>query len=159
VFKTSDGYINIGATGQRMFERLCKALDAVHLLTNPDYATGAARLKNRDALNVEIDRCLTGRTSAEWVEHLNAAGVPTGPIYSIDQMFADEQVKHLGIAQSAARPDGKQQVFVGQPVSLSRTPSKIVATPPEQGQHTDEVLKEFGFADKDIAELHAAKVV
>jgi formyl-CoA transferase len=85
--------------------------------------------------------------------------VPCGPIYSIDQMFADEQVKHLGIAQSAKRPDGREQIFVGQPVNLSRTPSKIVATPPAQGQHTDEVLKEFGFADKEIADLHAAKAV
>ena len=90
---------------------------------------------------------------------LNEAGVPCGPINTIDQVFADEQVKHLGIAQAARRPDGKEQVFVGQPMTLSRTPSKIVATPPEQGQHTDEVLKEFGFADKDIAELHAAKAV
>ncbi len=85
--------------------------------------------------------------------------MPCGPINSIDQVFADEQVKHLGIAQSAARPDGKQQTFVGQPFSLSRTPSKIVATPPELGQHTDEVLKEFGFADQEIAALHAAKAV
>ncbi len=74
-------------------------------------------------------------------------------------MFADEQVKHLGIAQNATRPDGKQQTFVGQPMSLSRTPSKIVATPPEAGQHTDEVLKEFGFADNEIAALHQANAV
>jgi crotonobetainyl-CoA:carnitine CoA-transferase CaiB-like acyl-CoA transferase len=74
-------------------------------------------------------------------------------------MFADEQVRHLGIAQSAKLPDGNEQVFVGQPVKLSRTPSKIAATPPAQGQHTDEVLKEFGFADKEIADLHAAKAV
>ena len=85
--------------------------------------------------------------------------MPCGPIYSIDQVFADEQVKHLGIAQNAKRPDGKQQTFVGQPFTLSRTPSKIAATPPELGQHTDEVLKEFGFADNEIAALHEAKAV
>ena len=71
-------------------------------------------------------------------------------------MFADVQVKHLGIAQNATRPDGKEQTFVAQPITLSRTPGKIVATPPEAGQHTDEVLKEFGFADQEIAALHAS---
>ena len=159
VFKTEDGHINIASTGQVMWERLCNAIEAPELIKQPDYANNAARSKNRDALNAEIDKRTAHKTSAEWIDIFNQAGVPCGPIYSIDQMFADEQVKHLGIAQSATRPDGKQQVFVGQPVSLSRTPSKIVATPPEQGQHTDEVLKEFGFADQDIAALHAAKAV
>ena len=74
-------------------------------------------------------------------------------------MFADEQVKHIGIAQGMKRPDGSEQIFIGQPVNLSRTPSRIVATPPEQGQHTDEVLKEFGFADNEIAELRKAQAV
>ena len=100
-----------------------------------------------------------GKPSAEWIDIFNEAGVPCGPINSIDQVFADEQVKHLGIAQNATRPDGKEQTFVGQPISLSRTPSKIVATPPEAGQHTDEVLKEFGFADNEIAALHQANAV
>ena len=99
------------------------------------------------------------KTGAEWIDIFNKAGVPCGPINSIDQVFADEQVKHLGIAQNATRPDGKDQAFVGQPFTLSRTPSKIAATPPELGQHTDEVLKEFGFADQEIAALHAAKAV
>jgi len=159
VFKTKDGYINIASTGQVMWERLCNAIKAPELIKHPDYATGALRLKNRDALNAEIDERTAHKSSAEWIDIFNTFGVPCGPIYSIDQMFADEQVKHIGIAQSARRPDGSEQTFVGQPVKLSRTPSKIVATPPEQGQHTDEVLKEFGFADKDIAELRAANAV
>jgi crotonobetainyl-CoA:carnitine CoA-transferase CaiB-like acyl-CoA transferase len=159
VFKTKDGHINIASTGSVMWERLCNAIEAPELLKNSDYANGAARSKNRDALNAEIDKRTEHKTSAEWIALFNKIGVPCGPIYTIDQIFADEQVKHLGIAQSAKRPDGKEQVFVGQPMSLSRTPSKIVATPPGQGQHTDELLKEFGFADKDIAELHAAKAV
>ena len=85
--------------------------------------------------------------------------MPCGPIYSIDQVFADPQVSHLGIAQTAKRADGGDQTFVGQGVTLSRTPSKIVATPPDQGQHTDEVLKEFGFAADEIEDLHRAKAV
>jgi crotonobetainyl-CoA:carnitine CoA-transferase CaiB-like acyl-CoA transferase len=159
VFKTKDGHINIASTGQKMWELACQSIDAPELINHPDYKSGAQRSKNRDALNAAIEAKTVGRTSAEWIDIFNKAGVPCGPIYTIDQVFADEQVKHLGIAQNAKKPDGKEQTFVGQPVALSRTPSKIVATPPEIGQHTDEVLKEFGFADKEIAELHAAKAV
>ena len=154
VFKTKDGYINIASTGQVMWDRLCNSLDAPELAANPDFKTGSLRSKNRDACNAAIEAKTVGKTNAEWIDIFNKAGVPAGPINSIDQVFADEQVKHLGIAQHATRPDGKDQTFVGQPITMSRTPSKIVATPPEQGQHTDEVLKEFGFADNEIAELH-----
>ena len=128
-------------------------------MTTRASSSSASRSKNRDAVNAEIEKRTANKTSAEWIAIFNKAGVPCGPINSIDQVFADEQVKHLGIAQGAKRPDGSEQVFVGQPVTLSRTPSKIVATPPEQGQHTDEVFKEFGFSDAEIAELHKAKAV
>jgi len=159
VFKTKDGHINIASTGQVMWERLCNAIGAPELIAHADYKTGALRLKNRDAINAAIEAKTVGKSSAEWIDIFNEAGVPCGPIYAIDQVFADEQVEHLGIAQSAKKPDGSEMTFVGQPIALSRTPSKIVATPPEAGQHTDEVLKEFGFADKEIAALHAAKAV
>jgi formyl-CoA transferase len=159
VFKTKDGHINIASTGQVMWERCCKAIGAPELIDDPQYKTSALRSKNRDTLNAKINECTAAKASAEWIDLFNEAGVPCGPIYSIDQVFADEQVKHLGIAQRANRPDGSEQVFVGQPVGLSRTPSKIVATPPAQGQHTDEVFKEFGLSDAEIAELHKAKAV
>ena len=159
VFKTKDGHINIASTGQVMWERLCKAIGTPELIDHPDYKTGALRSKNRDAINAALEAKTVARTSAEWIDLFEQAGVPSGPIYNIDQVFADEQVKHLGIAQDAKKPNGESQTFVGQPFALSRTPSRIVATPPEQGQHTDEVFKEFGFADDEIAALHAAKAV
>ncbi len=159
VFKTLDGHINIASTGQVIWERLCKAIEAPGLIDHPEFKTSDLRSKNRDALNAEIEKRTAKKPSAEWIDIFSKAGVPCGPIYSIDQMFDDPQVKHLGIAQSAKRPDGSDQTFVGQGVALSRTPSKIVATPPEQGQHTDEVLKEFGFAADEIEDLHRAKAV
>jgi formyl-CoA transferase len=159
VFKTKDGHINIASTGQVMWERLCNAIEAPELIAHADYKSGDLRSKNRDALNAAIEKHTVDKTSADWIDTFNKIGVPCGPIYTIDRMFADEQVKHLGIAQNAKRPDGSEQTFVGQPFALSRTPSKIVATPPAQGQHTDEVLKEFGFKDGEIAELHKAKAV
>ncbi len=159
VFKTSDGYINIAAAGQVMWERVCQAIGAPEMAKNPDYANGALRSKNRDEINAKIQERMIHKTSAEWIDIYNTIGVPCGPIYNIDQVFADPQVKHLGVAETAKRPDGSDETFVAQPFTLSRTPSRIVATPPEQGEHTDEVLKEFGFADKEIADLHAAKAV
>jgi crotonobetainyl-CoA:carnitine CoA-transferase CaiB-like acyl-CoA transferase len=159
VFTTADGYINVACAGQKIWERFCQAVDAPRLADSPDYKTAAARLKNRDALNAEIDKIMSHRTSADWVDALNEAGVPCGPIYSIDQVFADPQVEHLGIAQSVAKPDGETLTVVGQPVALSRTPSRIVVAPPEIGQHTDEVLKEFGYADAEIAALKQANAV
>ena len=85
--------------------------------------------------------------------------MPCGPIYSIDQTFADPQVKHLGAAIAGHKPDGSEQLFVAQPFRLSRTQTKIAAVPPKQGEHTDEVLKEFGFSDSEIGDLHKAQAV
>ena len=128
-------------------------------MQNPNYQNGAARSKNRDALNAEIDTYMAGRTSAEWIERLNKAGVPCGPIYAIDQMFADPQVEHLGMAQSVTMKDKSKMRLVAQPVTLSRTPSRLAARPPELGEHTDAVLKEFGFSQREIAALHKANAV
>jgi crotonobetainyl-CoA:carnitine CoA-transferase CaiB-like acyl-CoA transferase len=159
VFTTADGHINVATTGQVMWERFCRAAEATELLQRPEYASAAARSKNRDALNAEIDARLKTRSSADWVATFNEAGVPCGPIYSIDQTFADPQVQHLGMAQSVTRPDGQAVHVVAQPVALSRTPSRIAAPPPDMGQHTDEVLGEFGYTASEIAALREAKVV
>ncbi|HWP25648.1 MAG TPA: CoA transferase [Xanthobacteraceae bacterium] len=159
VFKTADGHINIATTGGAIWERFCRALGAEAMLQNPNYQTAKARSQNRKALNAEIETYTAKKRSAEWIEIFNKAGVPCGPIYSIDQVFADPQVKHLGIAQSVSKKDGRSLTVVAQPVELSRTPSAIVAPPPELGEHTDEVLAEFGFTASEIAALRQAKVI
>jgi len=156
VFKTTDGHINIAAAGGRIWERVCQALEAPELAKRPEYATAALRSKNRDMLNPEIEQITVKRSSAEWIERFNKAGVPCGPIYSIDQVFADPQVKHLGIAQHVRNSN---LTLVGQGVTLSRTPSKLVAAPPALGQHTDAVLKEFGYSAKQIAALRTANAI
>jgi formyl-CoA transferase len=159
VFKTSDGYINIATTGGKIWERCAQAIGAPELVSNPDYATGPARSKNRDALNAEISRFTQKRSTDQWVNELNAAGVPCGPIYSVDQMFADEQVKHLGIAQDVPNDQGRDIRLVGQPFTLSRTPSTMAARPPEVGEQTEELLAEFDFSSDEIATLRQGKVV
>jgi crotonobetainyl-CoA:carnitine CoA-transferase CaiB-like acyl-CoA transferase len=159
VFRTSDGYINIATAGGKIWERCAQALGAPELPKRPEYATAPDRSRNRKALNAEISKLTEKKSTDTWVRELNAAGVPCGPIYSIDQMFDDEQVKHLGIAQDVPNVENRPIRLVGQPFKLSRTPSKMVAPPPEFGEQTEEVLAEFGFSAGEIAELKRRKVV
>ena len=159
VFRTSDGYINIATAGGKIWERCAQALGAPELPKRPEYATAPDRSRNRKELNAEINKLTEKKSTDTWVRELNAAGVPCGPIYSIDQMFDDEQVKHLGIAQDVPNAENRHIRLVGQPFKLSRTPSKMVAPPPEFGEQTEEVLAEFGFSAGEIAELRKAKVV
>jgi len=159
VFKTKDGYINIATAGQKTWQRFCEEVGATALMDKPDYKTPEVRSKNRNALSVEIDNYLANGTSADWVDRLNKAGVPSGPIYAIDQVFADPQVQHLGIVQAVTRKDRSKMKLLGQPVTLSRTPSRLAARPPDLGEHTDVILKEFGFKAREIAALRQAKVL
>jgi crotonobetainyl-CoA:carnitine CoA-transferase CaiB-like acyl-CoA transferase len=159
VFKTSDGYINIAATGHKIWERLAYAIGAPELLSDERFMSGAKRLANRDALNAAIELRTLKQTSAAWVDELNMAGVPCGPIYSVDQMFDDAQVRHLGMAQDVPNPEGRHIRLLSQPVTLSRTPSRIAVRPPEIGEHTGDVLSEFGFSPGEIADLKANKIV
>jgi crotonobetainyl-CoA:carnitine CoA-transferase CaiB-like acyl-CoA transferase len=159
VFKTSDGNINIATTGGRIWQRFAEAIGAPDLPNRPEYATGPDRSKNRKQLNAEINKLTEKKSSETWVQEFNAAGVPCGPIYSIDQIFADAQVEHLGIAQDVPNTEGRHIRLVGQPFTLSRTPSKMAARPPEFGEQTEEILAEFGFTKDEIGSLREKKVI
>jgi formyl-CoA transferase len=159
VFQTSDGYINVATTGGRIWHRFAETLGAPNLPNRPEYATAPDRSKNRKQLNAEINKLTSTKSSETWVKLFNAAGVPCGPIYSIDQVFSDAQVEHLGIAQDVPNAEGREMRLVGQPFTLSRTPSRMAARPPEFGEQTDEVLAEFGFTGGEIGELKRERVV
>ena len=154
VYRTRDGYMNIAASGHKIWQRLCEALGAPELAASPDYATGALRSRNRDALHVDLESRLLVRDAAEWIDLLNQAGVPCGPINNIGQAFEDPQSQHLGIAQKLGEVS-----YLGQPVKLSRTPSHITAHPPALGEHTAEVLGELGFDADAIEKLSQQGIV
>jgi crotonobetainyl-CoA:carnitine CoA-transferase CaiB-like acyl-CoA transferase len=159
VFQTSDGYINIASAGDEIFGRLCKALDQPELAAHPDYKTGKSRSDNRKALNAAIEAVTKMRTSAEWIDRLNQAGVPSGPIYKMDEVFADPQVKHLGIAQKVHHKKLGDIELIGQAVTLSRTPSRLKTASPDAGEHTDAILGELGYSAGDVAQLREKGVV
>jgi crotonobetainyl-CoA:carnitine CoA-transferase CaiB-like acyl-CoA transferase len=159
VFRTRDGHINIASAGDEIFGRLCRAIDAPDLADHPDYRTGRSRSENRKALNAAIEAITEQRDSAEWIERFNTAGVPAGPIYAMDQVFADPQVRHLEIAQPVEHPSLGRLELVGQAVTLSRTPSQLRTASPDPGEHTDAILRELGYSDGDIAGLRERRIV
>ncbi len=160
VFPTADGHINIAASGGVLWQRLCQTLGLEELLDDPDYADNELRSKNRKALNARISEVTPSRTSGEWIEVLNEAGVPCGPINTIDATFADPQVQALGIARPMPRPQLGDTHVVGQAINLARTPQPPShRATPELGQHTDEILGSLGLDGEAIRELRENGVI
>lgn len=149
VFRTKNGHVNIAPT-PLMWRRFCNAIDRSDWIEHPNYATAKDRRRHREKLNENIDEIASKMTTEALVEKLNKASIPCGPIYTIDQTFNDPQVNHIGIAQEVHSNALGPIKLVGQPFTLSRTPSQLVRGAPEYGEQTDEILAEFGYSPDDI---------
>ena len=158
-YRTEDGYMNVGATGGDIFARFCHAIERPDLLEHPDYATEEAAHENRHALDAIIEERLRTAATAHWVELLNAAGVPCGPIYDMREVFADPQVRHLGCAMPVEHPALGRIELIGPAVQLSASGPRRPSAAPEQGEHTDDVLREIGLDAEAIERLRKANVV
>ena len=157
-FRAHDGFVNL-APPPAMWTRFCHALGREDLISMPEYATPLSRRKNRASLNAIIEKITLQSPVSELVEKFNAHGIPCGPIYTLDQVFADPQVVHSGLVANVSSAALGDISLLAQPVKLSRTPSKLVRAAPEPGEQTDEILTELGLEPERIARLHEKKVV
>jgi formyl-CoA transferase len=158
-YTTADGYINVAASGEGMWRRLCEAIGRKDLLEAPQFKGAQKRAENRAGLNAILNQALAKRKSDEWVDVLNKAGVPSGPIYTMDQVFADPQVQHLEAAAEVDHPKLGRFKVVNQAAKLSRTPAKLVAATPEIGQHTEEILRELEYSDSEIKAMREKGII
>ena len=159
VFKTSDGFINLAVAGELIWKRLAETLERPEWCDDERFAINESRSQNRDLLNAEIEKITRTQTSNFWVDKLNEAGVPAGDINDIDQVFQSPQIQHLGLAQTMTSHERGNTRVVGQPISMSRTPSYIAAPPPLAGGHTDTILSALGYSAAEINKLREDSVI
>ena len=159
VFKTKDGHINIASAGDIIWGRLCDVLGDPDMASNPDFDNGEKRSENRVAVNASIEAQTQKRTSAEWIKALEEAGVPCGPIYNIDEVFADPQVQHVGMTHPVSHDELGVMDLIGQPINMSRYDPRTGMPTPDSGQHTDEILAEYGYDADHISKLRAEGVI
>jgi crotonobetainyl-CoA:carnitine CoA-transferase CaiB-like acyl-CoA transferase len=155
VFPTSDGLINIAASSARLWERFCDAIERPEWKTKAEWSTQKGRSAARKEINAAIAEVTRGKPSAHWVELFEEAGIPCGPINTIDKVFADPQVKFLKMARPVKHPRLGEIELVGSAITLSGYPKDIRTPTPEAGAHTEAVLKEVGYSATEIAGMRA----
>ncbi|MGW9329135.1 CaiB/BaiF CoA transferase family protein [Bosea sp. NPDC055594] len=155
VYATRDGHINLGVGAEGHWRSFCGVLGRPELASDPRYDSVEKRYAARPELRILLEEIMSAQDSAHWLDACEKASVPAGPIYSVDAMFDDPQVQHLGIAQPVTHPVLGDIRVIGEPVGLSRTPASVVSPTPDAGEHNDEILAELGYDAAAIAQLRA----
>ncbi|KUL94754.1 CoA-transferase [Bosea sp. WAO] len=155
VYATRDGHINLGVGAEGHWRSFCGVLGQPELASDPRYDSVEKRYAARPELRILLEEIMSTQDSAYWLDACEKASVPAGPIYSVDAMFDDPQVQHLGIAQPVTHPVLGDIRVIGEPVGLSRTPASVVSPTPDAGEHNDEILIELGYDAAAIAQLRA----
>ena len=158
-FKAKDEYINIAAGNDQLWKRFCKVINMENIMDDPKFVTNAKRVENRKELIPILSKIIETKTGAEWLKLLEDAGIPAGPIYTLDKLFSDPQVLHRKMMVELTHPKAGKIKVTGVPVKLSEAPGEITAPPPLLGQHNKEVLKDLGYSAEEIEKLIADKVV
>jgi formyl-CoA transferase len=158
-FETADGYVNIGAADGRLLRSLCEVIGLPWIPADPRFDSLARRSANRAELNALVGERLRTQPTAAWVTALNEAGVPCGPVYRMDEVFADPQVEHLAMTQPVTHPLLGQLDIVRNAVRMTDAPPTVRAPSPDAGDHTDEVLDELGYPREAIDRFRADGVI
>ncbi|PHY07274.1 MAG: formyl-CoA transferase [Alcaligenaceae bacterium] len=159
LFEASDGVFNLGASGQGNWVRLCELAKRPDWMADPDFANEKTRAVNRTKCNQALNEVFRTQTVDYWVDNLNKAGVPAGPVYNVPEMFADKHIKQSHISKMVKDKNGKEKGFITLPTILSRTPADVVTTAPQWGEHTAEVLGEVGYSAEEIAKFYEQGVL
>ena len=158
-YPSADGYVNVAGLGGRLLHALCTVIGLPGLPADPRFRSAAARSANRAELNELIGDRLRTRTTAQWVQELNAAGVPCGPVYRMDEVFADPQVEHLAMTQAVEHAELGPLDIIRNAVRMTGTPGTVRAPSPDTGAHTGEVLAGLGYSPAEIDELRGRGVI
>ena len=159
VFKTSDGYMNIAASSGRLWDRFCDALGKPDWKAHEKWKTAVGRTEDRPNLNAAISEVTQHQTAAHWTEVFEAAGIPAGPINTMDKVFADPQVKHIGMAAALKTTLFGDTHFVASPLNFQGMPKKLRCETPTPGQHTTDVLNWIGVSADEQSKLKAAGAI
>ncbi|NWF53695.1 MAG: CoA transferase [Syntrophaceae bacterium] len=159
VYRTKDKPMNIAVGTEAMWRNFCRVIGSSELAKDERFQNNNDRVKNRTELNALIEKALSRKDQHEWVETLNKAGIPCGPIYTLDQVFRDPQVLHQKMFLEVEHPKSGKIPMTGLPVQLSETSPQVFLPPPHLGEHTGEILEKFGFSDKEVQQLFAEKIV
>jgi crotonobetainyl-CoA:carnitine CoA-transferase CaiB-like acyl-CoA transferase len=158
-FRTADGVLNVAGSGGRLLENFLSAVGLAELTTDPRFDTSTRRSANRSELNARIAERLQTRTTADWIEAFNTAGVPCGPVYRLDEVFADPQVQHLGLVTEVEHRVLGTQALVRNPVTIIDAGPTVRRPAPEIGEHTGEVLSELGLSKHELRDLRRQGVL
>jgi len=159
VFPTSDGHITIAASSSRVFTRFCEAIGRKDWLERKDWQTQVGRSKDRKAINAAIGVITRTKPANHWIELFEANGIPCGPIYTIDQVFADPQVKHLGMATVMKSPYVGEKEIVASAINISGFSKAVRSYTPDAGEHNEDVLKAVGYTDAELADMRKKGVI
>jgi formyl-CoA transferase len=159
MYKTMDGYLNLAASGGRLWEALCSELDSEEWLEDERFSSVSARKENKTELNMLIEEHLSQDTTEHWVLRLNEAGVPCGPVNTVAETFSDPQVQHLGLAAPISHPTAGEIKILRNATNLEGVSNDIRSASPLKGQHSEELLTQFGFSDEEIDSLAQSGVV
>jgi crotonobetainyl-CoA:carnitine CoA-transferase CaiB-like acyl-CoA transferase len=159
LFKVKDGYLNIAAVTDAMFKELCSAIGRPELASKSEFFTNAKRVKNRKILTKEIEGALSDGTRLEWEKKLLNAGVPCGPVLTLDEVFSDPQVLHQGMVAEVAHPNMGLFRLPGIPFKLEATPGSVRTAPPQLGEHTEIIMRELGYTPENVKNFYAEGVL